>query len=114
VIERVQRGESRVPIISIRLEDTDIRSALRAFAEILGRNIAAHRSVHGRVRALYLIDVPADQAFDLLLRTEKLQAVSEGGVLVVYPLGELLAVSSHRSEKSRAKRKRIEPQGRSG
>ena len=72
--------------ISIELQDADVRSVLKIFAEIMNINIVTHPLVVGRISALRLKNVPADQAFEIVLRTRGLRAVTDQNIIVVYPV----------------------------
>jgi len=57
-------------------------------AEISNLNIIAGEDVKGRV-SLRLIDVPWDQAFDIILKTNGLGMVQEGNVVRIMPLARI-------------------------
>ncbi len=79
--------------ISLDLQDADIRSVLRLFADHADLNFVLDDSVKGTVTA-HLEDVPWDQALAAILVTQGLAAVPmapEGqpaSVFVVKPLGQ--------------------------
>jgi type IV pilus secretin PilQ/predicted competence protein len=73
---RVFNGEP----ISLNLKDADIKDVLRTFAEITGLNIAIDPGVTGSVTVDF-VDVPWDQALDLILRQNGLTYVLEGNVM---------------------------------
>jgi hypothetical protein len=58
--------------ISLDFKDADIQNVLRVLADVSGLNIIATDDVQGKV-TLHLSDVPWDQAFDLVLRTNRLE-----------------------------------------
>lgn len=74
--------------MSMDLEDADIRTVLRALAEYAGRNIVAGHDVQGTI-TVRLIDVPWQQALDIVLRTAGMAYVEEDGVIRVAPPGRL-------------------------
>ncbi len=76
--------------ISLDLQDTDIDNALRIIAEVSNLNIIASEEVTGKV-TLRLIDVPWDQALDVILRTHGLDKVQEGNVIRIAPVEKLRA-----------------------
>ena len=86
------------PPISIDLREADIHSVLRIFSDITHTNIVAHPDVQGTVKRLRLIEVPADQAFEIILRSYGLFAVDEGNVTIVYPLKTYLEDANRRSK----------------
>lgn len=83
-------GANSERLISLDLHDTDIHAALRIMAEVLELNIVTSPGVSGRISSLRLANVPARQAFELILRTQNLYAVSEGRVIMVYPVKDYL------------------------
>ncbi|MCB0310922.1 MAG: type IV pilus secretin PilQ [Bdellovibrionales bacterium] len=77
-------------VISLDLQDTDIDNALRIIAEVSNLNIIASDDVTGKV-TLRLIDVPWDQALDVILKTNGLDKVQEGNVIRIAPVEKLRA-----------------------
>lgn len=75
-------------LISLDLQDTDIDNALRIIAEVSNLNIIASEDVTGKV-TLRLIDVPWDQALDVILKTNGLDKVQEGNVIRIAPVEKL-------------------------
>jgi len=75
-------------LISLDLQDTDIDNALRIIAEVSNLNIIASEDVAGKV-TLRLIDVPWDQALDVILKTNALDKVQEGNVVRIAPVEKL-------------------------
>ena len=74
--------------ISLDLQDTEISNALRIIAEVSNLNIIASDDVVGQV-TLRLVDVPWDQALDVILKTNALDKVLEGNVMRIAPIGKL-------------------------
>jgi type IV pilus assembly protein PilQ len=66
--------------ISLDFKDADIQNVLRVLADVSGLNLIATDDVRGKV-TLHLSDVPWQQAFDLVLRTNRLEATREGNVV---------------------------------
>jgi len=81
---RVYTGEP----ISLNLKDADIKDVLRTFAQLTGLNIAVDPDVGGSVTVDF-IDVPWDQALDLILRQNGLTYVLEGNVMRVGKIDRL-------------------------
>ncbi len=75
-------------LISLDLQDTDIDNALRIIAEVSNLNIIASQDVAGKV-TLRLVDVPWDQALDVILKTNGLDKVQEGNVVRIAPIEKL-------------------------
>lgn len=75
-------------LISLELQDTDIDNALRIIAEVSNLNIIASEEVQGKV-TLRLVEVPWDQALDVILKTNRLDKVQEGNVIRIAPVDQL-------------------------
>lgn len=88
-------------LISLDLQDTDIDNALRIIAEVSNLNIIASDDVVGKV-TLRLIDVPWDQALDVILKTNGLDQVTEGNVIRIAPVEKLRAEREALLEAKRA------------
>jgi type IV pilus assembly protein PilQ len=74
--QRVFTGEP----ISLSLKDADIKDVLRTFADLTGLNMAVDPGVAGSVTVDF-VDVPWDQALDLILRQNNLTFSLEGNVM---------------------------------
>ena len=68
--------------ISISLRDSDVKQVLRMFADKAGMNIIFHSSVSGNV-TLDLVDVPLNDAFDMVMEISNLNYVVEGKTIIV-------------------------------
>ena len=71
--------------VSLDFQNADLRAVLRAFAEISGLNMVIDPTIQGSVDVA-LRDVPWDQAFDIILRANKLGYSVEGTIVRVTPL----------------------------
>jgi type IV pilus assembly protein PilQ len=76
--QRVFTGEP----LDLSLKDADIKDVLRTFAQLTGLNIAVDPQVTGTVTVDF-VDVPWDQALDLILRQNGLMYTLEGNVMRV-------------------------------
>jgi type IV pilus assembly protein PilQ len=74
--------------ISMDFKDIDIQNALRLIADISNLNILLADSVSGTL-TMRLVNIPWDQALDLILDAKGLGKYLEGNVLRVAPLGEI-------------------------
>lgn len=72
--------------VSIELEDADIRSVLRLFAELGQLNFVIGEEVKGTITAR-LIDVRWDEALAALLLAKGLAAEPIGPILKISPIG---------------------------
>jgi type IV pilus assembly protein PilQ len=87
--------------ITLDFKDADIGNILRLFAEVSDLNIIASGDVKGTV-TIRLVDVPWDQAFDIVLQANNLGAEKIGNVVRIVPLERLSAERKIRAEASKA------------
>ncbi len=81
------RGYSGRPV-TFNFQDVPVRTVLQLIAEESNLNVVASDTVQGNV-TLRLINVPWDQALDIVLRAKGLDKRREGGVVWVAPQPEL-------------------------
>ena len=74
--------------ISMDFKDADLTNVFRIIAEVSNLNIITSDDVKGKV-SLRLVNVPWDQALDIVLRSKSLGAAQEGNVLRIAPLSSL-------------------------
>jgi type IV pilus assembly protein PilQ len=74
--------------ISLDFKDADIQNVLRVLADVSGLNIIATDDVRGKV-TLHLHDVPWDQALDLVLRSNRLEATRHANVVRISTVARL-------------------------
>ena len=82
-----ERGYSGKPV-TFNFQDVPVRTVLQLVAEESGLNLVASDTVQGSV-TLRLVNVPWDQALDIVLRAKGLDKRREGGVIWVAPQAEL-------------------------
>lgn len=66
--------------VSLKCKDADIRDVIRYLCSVGGLNVVFDPEVSGKVTC-NLVDVPWDQALDVILKTHKLGKIVEGNVL---------------------------------
>lgn len=76
--------------ISLDFKDADLANVFRIIAEVSNLNIITTDEVKGKV-SVRLINVPWDQALDIVLKAKALGATQEGNVLRIAPLSTLRA-----------------------
>jgi len=74
--------------ITLSLKEADIRDVITTFSALTQREIIVDEGVSGEV-TVELREVPWDQAFDVVLRTNNLGWEAEDGTMRVAPLDEL-------------------------
>jgi type IV pilus assembly protein PilQ len=90
--------------ISLDFKDVEIDDVLRLIAEVSDLNIIAGDDVSGAV-TIRLVDVPWDQALDVILLTTALGFVKVGNVLRIAPQTMLQQEAENRLQDRRAKEK---------
>jgi len=90
--------------ISLDFKDVEIGDVLRLIAEVSDLNVIAGDEVKGRV-TIRLVDVPWDQALDVVLLTKNLGFMRVGNVLRVAPAPVIKAEQEGRLQERRAKEK---------
>lgn len=85
----VQKGYTGTPV-TFNFQEIPVRTVLQLIAEESGLNVVAADSVSGNV-TLRLINVPWDQALDIVLRAKGLDKRSDGNVVWIAPQSEIAA-----------------------
>ncbi len=98
VLERMYTGRK----ISLDFKDADIKNILRLIAEVSNFNIITADDVSGKI-TMRLVDVPWDQALDVILQARSLGMVQVGNVIRIAPFEALNRESQARLEAKRAK-----------
>ncbi|MFO0751766.1 MAG: type IV pilus secretin PilQ [Thermodesulfovibrionales bacterium] len=75
-----EEGKGGARLISLDFQDADIIPILRLLSDVSGYNIVVHPDVKGKI-TMKLMNVPWDQALDIILRTFNLEKVVEGNVI---------------------------------
>lgn len=96
----VYRGEK----ISLVFDDADTRKILQLIGEVSNLNIIAADDVQGTV-TLRLVDVPWDQALDLIMEIKGLGMIREGNVARIMPKEKLRAMDEAKMTAARAREK---------
>jgi type IV pilus assembly protein PilQ len=87
--------------ITLDFKEADIHNILRLFAEVSDLNIITTDDVKGKV-TVRLVDVPWDQALDILLQANNLGVERIGNVIRIAPLARLSAEKKARAEAVKA------------
>ncbi len=75
-------------VLSFKFHDADLQAVVFYLAEFAGLNVTFDPGVTGIV-SVNLVDVPWDQALDLILKQNKMGKVIEGNVLRIAPMSVL-------------------------
>lgn len=97
-VEEKYMGE----IVSLKMKDADLRDVVTYLGEFAGLNVIFDPEVSGRVTC-DLVDVPWDQALDIVLKVNKMGRTLEGNVLRIAPLGALAREQEQRRALERSK-----------
>ncbi|WP_350560325.1 type IV pilus secretin PilQ [Psychrobacter sp. CAL346-MNA-CIBAN-0220] len=95
--EKVYSGEA----LSMEFQDVEIRSVLDILAQFTDMNVVASDSVAGNI-TLRLINVPWDQALDIILKSKNLGKRENGNVILVAPATELAEQEARELEAQQA------------
>ena len=98
VLERMYTGRK----VSLDFKDADIKNILRLIAEVSNFNIITADDVSGKI-TMRLVDVPWDQALDVILQSRSLGMVQVGNVIRIAPVEALTRESQARLEAKRVK-----------
>lgn len=98
--EKVYTGRK----ISLDFKDADIKNILRLIAEVSNFNIITSDDVTGKI-TMRLVDVPWDQALDVILQSRNLGMVQVGNVIRIAPRDTLNKEQQTLLEAKRAKEK---------
>jgi type IV pilus assembly protein PilQ len=81
---RAVKGKYTGKPISLDFQDADIVPIFRFIGDVAGYNMVVHPSVSGRI-TLKLLNVPWDQALEIILQTFKLAKAVEGNIMTIAP-----------------------------
>lgn len=88
--------------ISLDFKDADIKNVFRLLAEVSGLNIVVTDDVARKV-TIRLVDIPWDQALDLLIQTNGLDKESMGNVVRISTAARLKTESDQRAAAKKSK-----------
>jgi type IV pilus assembly protein PilQ len=95
--KKVKKAKQRLPgqapvytgkRVTFNFQNIPVRSALNLLAQVSGLNIVAADSVSGSV-TIRLVNVPWDQALDVILRAKGLDKRKNGNVIWIAPQGQI-------------------------
>jgi len=75
-------------LITLDFQDADLKNVLRLIAEVSGLNIITSDDVGGKI-SMRMVNVPWDQALEVILKTKGLGQVKELNVVRIAPLNKL-------------------------
>jgi type IV pilus assembly protein PilQ len=111
IVIKQEEEEERLPKriytgrkLSLDFKDADIKNILRLIAEVSNFNVITADDVTGKV-TMRLVDVPWDQALDVVLQAKGLGKIQVGNVIWVAPRDALKRQEQDLLEQRRAKEK---------
>lgn len=87
--------------LSMDFVNADIRNVLRLIGDVSGLNVVAGDEVQGKV-TVRLVDVPWDQALEVILKTRGLGQVLEGNIMRIAPAERLASEKARAQEEIKA------------
>jgi type IV pilus secretin PilQ/predicted competence protein len=97
-VEEKYMGE----IVSLKMKDADLRDVVTYLGEFAGLNVIFDPEVSGRVTC-DLVDVPWDQALDIILKVNRMGRALEGNVLRIASMGALAREQEQRRQLERSR-----------
>jgi len=95
--EELVQGKYTGTRISLDFQDADIVPIFRLLADVSGYNVVIDPGVKGKI-TMKLINVPWDQALDLILKTFNLDKEIEGNIIRIAPVS---VISREREQRAR-------------
>jgi type IV pilus assembly protein PilQ len=89
--------------VSLDFQDADIENVLRLLADVSGLNIVIGQEVQGKV-TIKLINVPWDQALDIILKMNNLGQIREGNIIRIASLAN---IARQQAEEAAAKEAKV-------
>lgn len=90
--------------VSLEFADAEVRSIFQLLSEVSGKNFVLGDEIGGKI-SLKLVNVPWDQAFDVILTTKGFESQEQDNVLVVRGAGKLKSDLDSAAEKRAAQMK---------
>ena len=90
--------------VTLEFKDADIKNIFRIIAEVSGYNMIIDNAVSGKL-TLRLVNVPWDQALDIILETNNLGMTKVGNVIRVLPLATIKKEEEEKLASQKAKEK---------
>lgn len=97
---RVYKGRK----VTLEFADADVRKIFQLLAEVSGKNFVLGDDVTGNI-SLKLVNVPWDQALDIILDTKELDSRESGSVLTIKKKGKLKSIEEEQNEYRKAQLK---------
>jgi type IV pilus assembly protein PilQ len=101
-LEEIEGKKYTGKVISLDFQNADIVPIFRFIGDISGYNVVVHPSVGGTV-TLKLLNVPWDQALDIILNTYGLAKNIEGNIMTIAPTSVFDKIAREQAQHKRTK-----------
>ena len=78
--------------VTLEFADADIRKIFQLIAEVSNKNILVGDDVSGTI-SIKLVNVPWDQALDVILQTKGLDKKEDGNIIIIRPAGKMATIA---------------------
>lgn len=92
--------------ISLEFSDADIRKIFQLIAEVSNLNFLISDDVSGTI-SLKLVNVPWDQALDVILESKNLEMKREGNIVQIKPKGKFKTYEQEQADEKKAREQRM-------
>jgi type IV pilus assembly protein PilQ len=93
--------------VSLEFSDADIRKILQLIAEVSNLNFLIGDDVSGTI-SIKLVNVPWDQALDVILETKGLEKKQDGNIMYIKPKGKFKTEDEEEAEAKKVHERRLE------
>jgi type IV pilus assembly protein PilQ len=93
--------------VTLEFADADIRKIFQLIAEVSNLNFLLGDDVTGTI-SIKLVNVPWDQALDVILETKGLGMKREGNIVLIRPLSKIQTIADEQSAEKRALERSME------
>jgi type IV pilus assembly protein PilQ len=88
--------------VSLEFSDADVRKIFQLIAEVSNLNFLIADDVTGTI-SIKLVNVPWDQALDVILDTKNLEMKQEGSIVQIKPKGKFKSIEQEEADAKKAK-----------
>jgi type IV pilus assembly protein PilQ len=93
--------------VTLEFADADVRKIFQLIAEVSNKNILVGDDVSGTI-SIKLVNVPWDQALDVILQTKGLDKKEDGNIMIIRPAGKIASIADEELAARRAYERTLE------
>jgi len=93
--------------VTLEFADADIRKIFQLIAEVSNLNFLVGDDVSGTI-SIKLVNVPWDQALDVILETKSLGMKQDGNIVLIRPIGKIMSLADEELSARRAYERTLE------